>query len=84
MDFDGGETRIEEEANRFASRHLIPGKLPKLNRLREIEAFAARIDLHAGVVVGRLQHDKVLPPQIGNRLRRKLEIADGLPVEVAS
>lgn len=84
VDFDGGETRIEEEANRFASRHLIPGKLPKLNRLREIEAFAARIDLHAGVVVGRLQHDKVLPPQIGNRLRRKLEIADGLPVEVAS
>ena len=81
VDFNGVETEREEEANRFAARRLIPEKLPKLRRLQAIEEFAHRIRLHPGVVVGRLQHEKVLLPSVGNRLRRKLEIVNGLPVE---
>lgn len=79
VDFDDGETEREEEANRFSARLLIPKRLPEHPRLKEIEAFADRIDIHPGVVVGRLQRDNVIPYRVGNKLRRKVEIDNGLP-----
>jgi HTH-type transcriptional regulator / antitoxin HigA len=56
----------EQEANRFAADTLIPrahqARLPLLPRTAtEIEAFAAQIGVHPGIVVGQLQHRKLLP-----------------------
>jgi HTH-type transcriptional regulator / antitoxin HigA len=69
---DGGK---EEEANVFASDKLIPPAdfkhfLAKWNKsLTEIERFASQIGIAPGIVVGRLQHDGLLPNHHGNKLK---------------
>lgn len=77
VDSDGGETALEEEANRFAAATLIPrqheAELRGLRTLADIEDFAELIDLHAGIVVGRLQRERIIEWKVGNRLRRKLQ-----------
>ena len=55
----------EEDANRFAGETLIPeaayAKLVNQNPGTEkIRTFAKSIKVHPGIVVGRLQRDKVL------------------------
>ncbi len=84
VDFDNGGTESEDEANAFSARLLIPAKLPHKPLLRDIRAFADRINIHPGVVVGRLQRERVLSYRVGNGLRRKVEIANGLPRRVYS
>lgn len=71
------EDEEEERANRFAADVLIPQReyqrLPKRKLLSasEVEQFAARIGIHPGIVVGRLQNDEVIPPENLNGLRRQ-------------
>jgi hypothetical protein len=72
----GIENEYENEADAFARDSLIPSaKLrhflaqyphPELYRIKR---FAESISIAPGIVVGRLQHDKVLPVTIGNKLR---------------
>ena len=72
----GLENENENEANSFARDRLIPpvelrrflasGFQPTLN---QIERFAANIGIASGIVVGRLQHDKILPMSAGNHLK---------------
>ncbi len=55
----------EEDADRYAAETLIPAKeyadiIGKGPGTAEIRAFARRIEVHPGIVVGRLQRDKVL------------------------
>jgi HTH-type transcriptional regulator/antitoxin HigA len=83
-DCDGdpqSQTR-EAEADQFARDRLIPadayhyfvsegGFYPS-----RIQRFAEQIGIHAGVVVGRLQHEKHLKPAFGNELRCRLKWAD--------
>ena len=80
VDSDGGDLELEGEANRFAARVLIPRQYePELMGLRtlvEIQEFAERIDLHPGIVVGRLQREKVIDWKVGNGLRRKLQFVE--------
>lgn len=78
----------ELEADRFAADFLIPGR--ELSRFlsqktsrkaqylskNRIEHFAHRIGVAPGIVVGRLQHDGLLPRTHCNALKRKLEWAD--------
>lgn len=73
------QARKEEEANRFAEDFLIPRaeyqrfvESGLYNYLEEVEAFAERLQVAPGIVVGRLQHDGYLPMRVGNRLKRKL------------
>ena len=72
----GGDSKLESEADRFAGRFLIPRnhekELNRLTTLAGIQAFAARIGVHPGIVVGRLQREGVIHYGKGNRLRRKL------------
>ena len=72
----GGDPKLEDEADRFAGRSLIhrnhEKELNRLTTLEGIQAFAARIGVHPGIVVGRLQHEGVIHYGKGNRLRRKL------------
>lgn len=73
--------KYEEEADRFAADILIPpAELTKLplhkpdNLTNEIiQDFAESIGIHPGIVIGRLQHDKVLEHWQGNKLKQKLE-----------
>ncbi len=73
----GDDTREEREANRFAADHLIPPRayealLAGPLTLESISAFADHLGIAPGIVVGRLQHDKRLPFNRGNRLKRRL------------
>lgn len=59
------DVALEEDANRFAGETLIPGaayaELVNQNPGTErIRTFARSISVHPGIVVGRLQRDKVL------------------------
>lgn len=73
----------EDEANRFAQEMLIPAEEePRLQSLRtapEIRLFADELRLPAGIVVGRLQHDGIVPYSFGHRLRRQLEFVEAPP-----
>jgi len=65
----------EEEANAFARDKLIPSNAYKqftqgINiRLSDIIAFSNQVGIAPGIVVGRLQHDKLLPITHGNKLK---------------
>jgi HTH-type transcriptional regulator/antitoxin HigA len=62
---DSIEPELEAEADEFASRVLIPpqaaAKLQSLTSLAEVENFANEIGVATGVVVGRMQHDGLIP-----------------------
>ncbi|MEU6653331.1 HigA family addiction module antitoxin [Streptomyces sp. NPDC046900] len=72
----------EDEANEFAANTLIP--LPytaDYQQLRakpmpfsRIEAFARRVGIAPGIVVGRLQHDDALDWKYGNNLKRTVTL----------
>jgi len=72
-----GADEIEEEANQFAANFLIPedlyqqiiGDLP-LGRDKIIN-FAEQLKISPGILVGRLQHDKVIEYGWMNDLKRK-------------
>lgn len=55
----------EHEANMWAGNWLIPpeyaDELPMLTSRPAITAFASRIGIHPGIVLGRLQHDGLVP-----------------------
>lgn len=71
-----GSEKEEQEADLFASelligpehlsRFLVEHPKPEEDDLRR---FAARINLHVGIVVGRLQQMSVLPATFGNNLK---------------
>ncbi|NOS76488.1 MAG: helix-turn-helix domain-containing protein [Nitrospira sp.] len=64
IDVNHGEGESEEKADRFASNILIPlkyaGELPKLKSPQTLKQFAQSIGIAPGIVVGRLQHDKII------------------------
>lgn len=68
----------EREADKFAADQFIPAhdlaRLKATSRFSEtaVEGFAAELGICPGIVVGRLQHDKVIPPHQLNGLKRKL------------
>jgi len=79
----GQDDEKENEANAFASDILIPSKeLSNLlvssykPTLSQIRRFAARIGIAPGIVVGRLQHDKIIPMSWGNDLKERYEWAE--------
>lgn len=68
--------RLEDEANRFAARVLIPPPHDRRLRtlaLQDVERFAERLDVAPAIVVGRMMHDGILPWSHGNDHRRRLE-----------
>lgn len=81
VDYAGTESdRLEDEANVFAQRMLIPAddedRLRELQTEEQIRLFAEELALPPGVVVGRLQREGIVPYSFGNRLRRKLQIIE--------
>lgn len=70
-------SKKEQEADRFATNTLIPPKeyraFIQLDRWSTtiIENFAEQSGISPGIVVGRLQHDKLIPYSHHNRLKRR-------------
>ena len=71
----GAHSGLEQEADGFASRVLIPREheadLAELTSIRDVVEFAERLDVAPGIVVGRLQHDKRWPYDRGNDLKQR-------------
>ncbi len=67
----------EEEANSWAGEFLIPSihndKLQQLKTKVAVVKFAEEIGIHAGIIVGRLQHDKIIDPSWFYDLKAKFE-----------
>jgi len=69
--------RQEEEANRFAADTLIPpAELHSLIKEGDfsneaIHRIAERLEIGPGIVVGRLQHEKLLKPYQGTALKQR-------------
>ena len=64
LDGDNQDSKEEREANNWASDFLIPSihnhRLAKLRSKDSVVKFAQEIGIHSGIVVGRLQHDKLI------------------------
>jgi Zn-dependent peptidase ImmA (M78 family) len=73
------DTEEEREANAFAREVLIAPEynhlLPHLKSKKDIRRFAAKIGVSPGIVVGRLQYDKLLRQGYCNDLKVKYEWA---------
>ena len=71
--------RAEDEANVWAAEQLIPSRyateLAGLETRASVRAFARRIGIHPGIVVGRLQHDRSIPFKQMNDLKVSFELA---------
>jgi HTH-type transcriptional regulator/antitoxin HigA len=69
--------RKEQEANNFASDFLIPKRVmsefchQKRLTTQMVEQFASQLGIAPGIVVGRLQHDGLLPYTHFNMLKRR-------------
>jgi addiction module HigA family antidote len=75
--------REEQEANRFAAAFLIPeseyqefvSEHPNLTK-KTVEEFANDIGIAPGIIVGRLQHDKVIEFSWLNDLKVKFQLIE--------
>jgi len=70
----------EKVANDFACGFLIPPQHTKLLKTlkakSDVVAFASKLGIHPGIVVGRLQHERVIPFSHMNELKSKLAWAE--------
>jgi len=72
----------EKEADQFASNALIPIELFQAFALdrefyaNDIEEFAARLDVHPGIVVGRLKHHNLIQQSWHNGFRVQYEFTN--------
>lgn len=75
------EGKMEDEANRWAGDFLIPpAKLAALldegrPTKASVQRFASELGIAPGIVVGRLQHDGVVPHRQMNDLKQRFEWA---------
>lgn len=71
---------LEDDANTFASRVLIPlqltRKLPDLTTVEDVERFARQLGVAPGIVVGRMQHDGLIPHNKWATLIERYRFAD--------
>lgn len=77
IDVDYADDPRELNANRFAATLLIPEshdeELQGLFSYRSVEAFADRIGIAPGIVVGRLQREEIIGYDQFNGLKQRLE-----------
>lgn len=78
VDNGHGTSTQEKEADAFASNMLIPDdEFEAFARVRplsaqRVQAFAVKQKIAPGIVVGRLQHERILPFNQLNHLKRRL------------
>ena len=80
MDKRKTDWKKEKEANRFAANALLPKKhLTELKQamplsLLKIKAYAHSFKTSPGIIVGRLQNEKMMEWNVGNGLKRKVNL----------
>jgi len=77
---DPSVVRLEQEADRFAARALIPQRYERRLRLldlADVPTFADQIGIAPAIVVGRMQHDGLLAWTQGHEYRRLFEFIEG-------
>lgn len=71
----------EQEANNWGAAFLIPmqhdATLPNLRTKVAVVDFAQLIGVHPGIVVGRLQHDRLIEPSWMNDLKQSFRFTGG-------
>ena len=81
IDYEGDDDDLEREADHYASEMLIPPsqvqRLGQLSSMTDLQQFAVEIGIADGIVVGRLQHDRLWPWAKGNPLKRSVNILPG-------
>ena len=83
IEYDEADQKKEKEADTFAARQLLPGKI--LENLissdtiteESILQAAEQANTHPGIVVGRLQYEKIIEYNQFNELRVRLDL-DGM------
>ena len=71
---------LENDADTFSQNYLVPAdEYRRFNPSTytsesDIIEFARKINIHPGIVVGRLQHDKIIPPARFTHLKSKYKI----------
>lgn len=77
LEGEDGDVLREREADEFAANLLIPPRyrheLRSIRRLDQAKAFADKLGISVAIVVGRLQHDRILDFSVGNHLRRRFK-----------
>lgn len=72
------DSKHEREANEWAANFLISEDyvelLPQLKTKAQIEQFAKEIEIHPGIVVGRLQHEGLIPFSYYHDLKTRLQL----------
>jgi hypothetical protein len=78
---NNNQNQKEKEADKFATNFLIPSnawqkflRSENYKSKNAVEAFAAQLEVSPAIVVGRLQHEKLIPYSHLNGLRRRFEI----------
>jgi HTH-type transcriptional regulator/antitoxin HigA len=76
---DSQDSKEEQEANQWAREFLIPtaynNRLFELRSNDSVIRIAQTIGIHPGIVVGRLQHDGIIPPSYLNGLKVSFQLA---------
>jgi HTH-type transcriptional regulator/antitoxin HigA len=84
LEVDRSDSPEEEEANQWARDILIPPRwaadLRRLKTKAAVRQFAAQINLHPGIVVGRLQYDGFISNSWMNDLKDSLVLQRGTAV----
>ncbi len=89
-DCDGNEVlegvrEKEDEADRWSREWLIPPEyvveLSKLKSKESVRKFADRVSIHAGIVVGRLQHEKKIRIDSMNDFKENINVDRDFNVE---
>jgi HTH-type transcriptional regulator / antitoxin HigA len=79
LNSDNQNSKEEQEANQWAGDFLIPTKqnacLSDLRTKESVKQFSEEIGTHPGIVVGRLQHDGLIPPSWMNDLKVSFKLA---------
>lgn len=75
----------EQKADQFAQAFLIPPdrahELHQLGSAADVRAFASSVGIHPGIVVGRLQHERIWDYSRGHSLRSKLQFVQDTSTE---
>jgi HTH-type transcriptional regulator/antitoxin HigA len=71
---------LERDADRFASRLLIPPEyereLAELRTAEQVQDFASQVGVGPSIVVGRMQHERLIPPSRWQHLIPKYRFHD--------
>jgi len=79
IESNNADSEQEKEADVFARDFLVPKQQydkflnSEKRTIGSIQQFAKEIGIAPGIVVGRLQHDHILPFKHGNHLKHKLQ-----------